>query len=77
MVVLAIGPKVFRFKPGLEDGFLRMLNVHSMTSFRGEAKLLAPCYKFLWHIKNPLRYVRDINRQNVGAISHCFSALHY
>jgi hypothetical protein len=39
--VLAIGPKVRRFKPGGGDGFSRAIKICSMPSFRGEVKLEA------------------------------------
>jgi hypothetical protein len=35
------------------DGFLRVTKSHSVPSFRGEVKPLAPCCKILQHIKNP------------------------
>jgi hypothetical protein len=44
--VLAIGPKVRRFRPSQVDGFLRAIKIHSMPSFRGEVKLSAPCQDF-------------------------------
>jgi hypothetical protein len=34
------------------DEFLRAIKIHSIPSFRGEVKLLAPCHKILWYIKN-------------------------
>jgi hypothetical protein len=33
--MLAIGPKVYGFKPK-DDGFLRVMKIHSMTFFGGE-----------------------------------------
>jgi hypothetical protein len=49
--VLAIGPKVRRFKPNQGNGFLRVIKFHSTPSFGGEVKLEAPCHKILWHVK--------------------------
>jgi hypothetical protein len=48
--VLAIGPKVREFKPGQHDGFLGVIKIRSMPSFRGEVKLSATCRKILWHV---------------------------
>jgi hypothetical protein len=53
--VLAIGPKVRRFKPSWGNGFLRVINIHSTPSFGGEVKLQAPCCKVLQHVKNHLQ----------------------
>jgi hypothetical protein len=38
-----------------EDGFLRIIKICSMTSFRGEAQPLALCSKILLHV-NPAEY---------------------
>jgi hypothetical protein len=40
------------FKLSQDDGFLRVIKIHSTSSFRGEVKPSAPC-KILWHTKNP------------------------
>jgi hypothetical protein len=40
--VLAIGPKVHRFKHGRGDGFLMVINIRSTTSFGGELKPPGP-----------------------------------
>jgi hypothetical protein len=50
------------------NGFLGVIKVSSMTSFRGEVKPLAPFCKILWHVKHPLRYDSDTDRQNSAAI---------
>jgi hypothetical protein len=47
-----------------------VINIHSKTSFEGEVKLSATCRKILWHVKDPLRYDKDTERQNSAAISH-------
>jgi hypothetical protein len=58
--------------------FSRMIKIHSITSFRGEEKMWAPCCKSLNHVKDLLRYDRDCNMQNSVAISHpVFFLLHY
>jgi hypothetical protein len=49
--MLAIGPKVLRFKPDRGDGFLRIIKIHSMPSFGGEVKWEVRCRKILWHVK--------------------------
>jgi hypothetical protein len=46
-----------------------VIKIHSTTFFRGEVYPSAPCHKILWHVKNPLRYDRDTDRQNLVAIS--------
>jgi hypothetical protein len=52
--VLAVGPKVYRFRPGRGDGFLRAIKICSMPSFGGEVKPGAPCSKILPHVKKLL-----------------------
>jgi hypothetical protein len=64
VIVLAIGPKVRGFKPAESDGFLRAIEIRSTTFFGGELKPLAPYHKILWHIKDPLRYDGDTDKQN-------------
>jgi hypothetical protein len=49
--VLAIRPKVHKFKPG--QGFLMAIKIHSMPSFGGAVKLEAPCHTILRHVKEP------------------------
>jgi hypothetical protein len=50
--VFAIRLKVRGFKHGQGNGFLRIIKIHSMPSFRGKVKLEAPCHKTLRHVKN-------------------------
>jgi hypothetical protein len=50
--------------------FLKAIQICSTTSFRGEVKPSAPCCKILWHVKDPLRYDRDTDRQNSVTISY-------
>jgi hypothetical protein len=69
-IVLVIGPKVRGLKPVESDWFLMAIKIRSMTSFGGEVKPSAPCRKDLRHIKDPLRYDRDTDRQNSEAIFH-------
>jgi hypothetical protein len=40
--VLAIGPKVLRFKPGQGDGFLRTINIPQHTFLRRGGKAVCP-----------------------------------
>jgi hypothetical protein len=54
VTVLAIGPKVCRFKPGQGDGFLRLIKIRSTPSFGGDVKLEAPRHKILRHVKKLL-----------------------
>jgi hypothetical protein len=39
--VLAIGPKVCRFRPGRGDGFLRVIKIRTTPSFRGGSKAVS------------------------------------
>jgi hypothetical protein len=48
--VLAIGPKVRGFKPGLGNGFLRAIKTRSTSSVGGEIKPSDPC-KILPNVK--------------------------
>jgi hypothetical protein len=32
------------------DGFLMVIKICSMPSFRGEVKPTVPCHKILWHV---------------------------
>jgi hypothetical protein len=47
--------------------------IHSIPSFGLEVKAEVPCRKILWHVKDPLRYDRDIYKQNSATISHPLS----
>jgi hypothetical protein len=47
--VLAIGPKVYGFKPGRGDRFLTAIKIRSTPSFGGEVKPETPCRKILQH----------------------------
>jgi hypothetical protein len=58
IIMLAIGPKVCRFKLSRGNGFLRVIKIHSTPSFRGEVKPSAPCREILWHIKKVCEYER-------------------
>jgi hypothetical protein len=44
--LLAIGPKVHRFKPSKGDGFFRAIKVYSMPSCGVEVRPLAPFLRF-------------------------------
>jgi hypothetical protein len=43
VIVRAIGPKVCRFKPSQDNGFLRAIKICSTPPFRGEIKPEAQC----------------------------------
>jgi hypothetical protein len=51
--MLAIRPKVCRFKPGQGQWIFKGDKSPSTTSFGGEVKPAVPCDKILWHDKNP------------------------
>jgi hypothetical protein len=44
--------------------FLRAIKIRTTTSCGGEVKPSVPRHKILGHVKNPLKYDRDIDRQN-------------
>jgi hypothetical protein len=50
-----------------DEGFLRAVKIHSMTSFEGEVKASVQCCKLLRHVKEP--YENEKCRQNSPAIS--------
>jgi hypothetical protein len=52
VIVLAIGSKVHNYSAE-DDGFLRAIKTHSMTSFQGKVKPMVPCHKILRHVRNP------------------------
>jgi hypothetical protein len=52
-------PKFAGSNPTKDNGFLRVMKVHSTTSFRGDVKLSVPCHKILQHVKVPYEYKRD------------------
>jgi hypothetical protein len=54
--VLAIEPKVPKFKAGQGDGFLRATEICSTPSFGGEVIPEAPCCKILRHVKSLIKY---------------------
>jgi hypothetical protein len=56
--VFATGPKGHGLKPGQGNGFLRAIKICSTPSIRWEVKFEVPCCKILWHVKDPLRYLR-------------------
>jgi hypothetical protein len=49
--VLVIRPKVWWFKPGRSDGFLRATKIRSTPLFGGGVKPGPPCRKILRHVK--------------------------
>jgi hypothetical protein len=59
--ILAIGPKVRRFKPGRGDGFSWAIIIRSTPSFKWEVKQEAPCRKILRYIKEIYEYERNIS----------------
>jgi hypothetical protein len=57
--VLSIGPRVHRFKPGRDDGFLRAIQIRSTTFFGGEVSLPLHVVRFYGMLKIPADYYRD------------------
>jgi hypothetical protein len=59
--VLAIGSKVFGFKPCRRDGFLRPIQVRSAPSFGGEVKPEAACHNILlYEYERNISYTKSI-----------------
>jgi hypothetical protein len=65
-----LDPRFAGSSPAVSDGFLRAIKIRSTASFGGEVKPSVPCRKILRHVKDPLRYDRDTDRQNSAAISY-------
>jgi hypothetical protein len=55
---LSLDVRFMDSNPGKDSGFLRVMKIHSMTSFRGEVKPSVPCGKILRHDKEPYEYER-------------------
>jgi hypothetical protein len=73
---VAIGPRAHRFKPGCGDGFLKLIKIHSMPSFRGEVKFSAPCHKILWHVKETClvwQILRQLRSRTFFFPTFCFT----
>jgi hypothetical protein len=52
-----------------DDGFLRVIKIRSMTSFRAKVKVDPPRRKTLWHVKMPTSMKKILRRENLSAIS--------
>jgi hypothetical protein len=63
--------------PADNDGFLKSIKIRNTAVFGGEVKPSASCRDILRHVKYPLRYDRDTNRQNSAAFSHPISPFLY
>jgi hypothetical protein len=50
--MLAIGPRFAGSNSTKDDGFSMAIKIHSMTSIRGQEKLVVP-HKILQHVKDP------------------------
>jgi hypothetical protein len=57
--VLAIDPRLAVSNLVKVDGFLRMTEIHSTSSFGGGVKLSVPFHKILRHVKEPYEHDRD------------------
>jgi hypothetical protein len=68
--VLAIGPKVHRFKPGRGDGFLMAIKIRSTPSFGGELVHRLPASRFYDMVKIPAEYYRDTTSSKFKNLSH-------
>jgi hypothetical protein len=74
VIVLAIVRKVRGFIPGRERWIFKGDKISSKTSFGGEVKPSVPCCTVLRHVKYPLRYDRNTDRQNSATNSRLVSA---
>jgi hypothetical protein len=52
VVCLPLDPRFVSSDSVEGDEFLRAIKFHSTPSFEGEVKMLAPCCKILWHVKD-------------------------
>jgi hypothetical protein len=59
--VLDTGTKVRGFKPDRGNTYLRLIKLHSTSSFGEEAQSEGPYRKILWHIKELFEYERTIS----------------
>jgi hypothetical protein len=63
VTMLAIGPKIRRFKNSRSSGFSRVIQISSTPSFGGEVELSPPCCKILQHVKKSLPSMnKDISK---------------
>jgi hypothetical protein len=68
VIVLAVFPKFRGFKHGRGQWILSAIQIRSTPSFGGEVNPSATCRNILQHVKDPLRYDEDTDRQNASAI---------
>jgi hypothetical protein len=50
--------------PAKDDGFLRLIKIYGMISFREEVKPSVPFCKIVQHVKDPYRMRDILRRQN-------------
>jgi hypothetical protein len=65
---LPLDPTFAVSDPAKSDEYLREIKIRSTTSFGGEVKTSTPCHKVLRHVKEPLWYYADFDRQNSAVI---------
>jgi hypothetical protein len=75
VIVLAIGPKVRRLKPGRGRWILRAIKLWSTTSFGGEVKPSVQCCKILRYVKFSGGWQRYFSDKINGRFSPSFSVL--
>jgi hypothetical protein len=73
---LPLDPRFAGSNPADDDGFLRVIKIHSATSFGGEVKPSVPCHH-LQHVKEPYEHEKMLCRQNSVAmfLTHVSPAL--
>jgi hypothetical protein len=72
---MPIDPRVTGSNTAESEGFLKAIEIRSITSFAGELKRSEPCRNILRRVKYCYGHERDICRQNSAAISQLASIL--
>jgi hypothetical protein len=67
---LPLDPGFAGSNPSENNRFLRIVKIHSTTSFEEEVKPLVPCHSFCGMLKNPMNMKEVLHRQNSVVISH-------
>jgi hypothetical protein len=70
-----LDPRFTGSVPAKNDGFLRVINIHGMISFREEVKPSAPCHKIYDMLKIPAEYDGDTSLAKFKDISCQLPAL--
>jgi hypothetical protein len=63
-----IGLEIRGFKPGRGRQILKVINIHSKTSFGEELKPSVPYRNILRHLKDPTNMKKILRRQSSSAV---------